>query len=629
MRIFTLVIGVWSLLNFMGCRYIESDKKIPVESFFSKSAKNNFQISPNGQNISFLQSFKGVQNIYITSINSKEATRITTETDRNIINYFWADNNELIFWKEKTWDENLGIYAVNKSSKSVRNLIVPAKMRFRWINQELVNNDEILISLNRRDSSVFDVYRLNIHDCNLRMVAQNPGNISNWFADLDGKIRLAIASDGVNETLLYRANEEDSFKRVLYNNFKTTVKPLRFIKGKKSHIYALSNINRDKLALVEMDLDKGEEVKTIYVHPDVDLDNIRFSEVAGEIAYVDYDTWKPERHYFNRYIEKVHADLRKRLNGDWIRIIDKDAKETRFVIRTYRDDSPGEVYWFSLKEDNLVKLADINSALNGVKLSKMEAISYRANDGKTINGYLTLPIGRSKTNLPLIVMPHNGPSLRNVWEYNSEVQFLANRGYAVLQPNYRGSTGYGKEFWSAGFGEWGGKIQDDITDGVDYLIKKGIVNANRVGIFGYSFGGYCALYGACFHSDIYKCAASYSGITNLFTYLKEVPPYYKPHLQMYYEMIGNPEKRSEYFRAVSPVFHTDKIKGPIFIAQGGKDDRGNVNETNQMVRELKSKNIAINYFLKEKEGHYFKDEQSRLELYRQLEAFFENNLSDN
>ncbi|HWV73109.1 MAG TPA: hypothetical protein VN040_15410, partial [Pseudosphingobacterium sp.] len=304
MRIFTLVIGVLSLLNFVGCRYIGSDKRVPVESFFSKSAKNNFQISPNGQSISFLQSFNGVQNIYITSINSKEAVRITTETDRNIINYFWADNSELIFWKERTWDENLGIYAVNTSSKSVRNLIVPAKMRFRWINQELVNNDEILISLNKRDSSVFDVYRLNIHDCNLRMVAENPGNISNWFADLDGKIRLAVASDGVNETLLYRDNEEEAFKRVLYNNFKTTVKPLRFIKGKRSHIYALSNINRDKLALVEMDLDKGEEVKTIYVHPDVDLDNIRFSEVAGEIAYVDYDTWKPERHYFNKYIEK-------------------------------------------------------------------------------------------------------------------------------------------------------------------------------------------------------------------------------------------------------------------------------------------------------------------------------------
>jgi len=628
MRIFTPIVLLFFLFSICACKYFSAEDKIPLESFFKKSAKGSFQISPNGKYIAYLEPYKGVQNIYVTSLADDQSKRITTELDKNIISYFWADNNELIFWKERLQDDNLGIYAVNWESMSIRNLIVPEQMRFRWINQKPVNKDEMLISLNKRDSSVFDVYRLNIHDCNLQMIAKNPGNISSWFTDLDGKIRLAIASDGVNETLLYREHEGKPFKQVFENNFKTTVRPLRFIDGEANHIYALSNINRDKLALVVIDLKRGEEIKTIYVHPEVDVDNVRFSASAEGVAYIDYDTWKPERHYFNKRIEEIHLDLRKRLDNYWIRVVDKDDAEKRFIVRTYADNDPGAFYLYSLEEDKLIKLADVNPSLNGLKLSRMEPVSYVARDGMLINGYLTIPKNKEKNNLPLIVMPHNGPSSRNVWEYNNEVQFLANRGYAVFQPNYRGSTGYGKAFWSAGFGEWGGKIQEDIADGVSYLVEKGIANPNKIGIFGYSFGGFCALYGACFHNDLYKCAASYSGITNLFTYLKEIPPYYKPYLQMYYEIIGNPEKQADYFRAVSPAFHTDKIKGPILIAQGGKDDRGNVNETNQMVRELKGKNIAITYFLKEKEGHYFKDEQARLALYQQLETFFSNNLGN-
>jgi len=621
MKIFTPVI-LCCLLSLASCRNFNEDERIPIAYFFKKAAKGNFQISPNGEYIAYLQPYKGVQNLYITSLKNDQAIRITTEGDRNITNYFWADNEELIFWKQRLQDDNLGIYAVNRKSLSVRNLIVPERMRFRWVSQRILNNDEMLISLNKRDSSVFDVYRLNVHDCGLKMVARNPGNISNWFADLEGNIRLAIASDGVNETLLYRENEQLAFRPVFENNFKTTIRPLRFINGEPNRIYALSNINRDKLALVVVDLKEGKEVKTIYAHPEVDVNSMRFSSKANGLAYVDYDTWQPKRHYFNRRIEEIHESIRKRLNNYWIRVIDKDDAETRFIVRTYADDDPGAFFLYSSVDDKLIKLADVNPLLNGVKLSKMEPVSYTSKDGLQINGYLTLPIHKAAKNLPLIVIPHNGPSTRDVWEYNDEVQFLANRGYAVFQPNYRGSVGYGKAFWSAGFGEWGGKIQEDIADGVRYLIAKGIANPKKIGLYGYSFGGFCALYGACFHNELYHCTASYSGITNLFTYLKEIPPYYKPYLSMYYEVIGNPEKQADYFRAVSPAFHTDKISGPIFIAQGGKDERGNVNETNQMVRELKSRDVPITYFLKEKEGHYFKDEQVQLDFYQQLEAFF-------
>ncbi len=223
-------------------------------------------------------------------------------------------------------------------------------------------------------------------------------------------------------------------------------------------------------------------------------------------------------------------------------------------------------------------------------------------------------------------MPHGGPDSRNSWGYNSEVQFLANRGYAVFQVNYRGSKGYGKKFWIAGFKQWGGEMQNDITDGVRWLISQKVADPTRIGIYGSSFGGYSALHGLCFRPSLYKCGASYSGLTNLFTYLKDIPPYYRPYLQMYYETVGNPEVDADYFRAVSPVFHTDKIRSPVLIAQGARDPRVNMNETNQFVKELKKRKVPVTYILKEDEGHFFKNAENKLEFYRELEKFLDKNL---
>jgi len=256
----------------------------------------------------------------------------------------------------------------------------------------------------------------------------------------------------------------------------------------------------------------------------------------------------------------------------------------------------------------------------------MTPITYQSRDGRQINGYLTLPPAMKGTRVPVIVYPHGGPSARSKWGFNPVVQFFANRGFAVFQVNYRGSSGYGKAFWSAGFKEWGGKVQDDITDGVHWLIDEGIADPKRIGIYGAGFGGYSALHGACFKSDIYACAASYSGFTNLFTYLKEIPPHLTPYLQMYYEIIGNPETEPGLIKAMSPVFHSENIDIPVFIAQGGRDSRSAVNETNQFVQKLRKRNIPITYMLREEEGRYFRNEENRIQLYRELGDFFEKYL---
>jgi dipeptidyl aminopeptidase/acylaminoacyl peptidase len=461
---------------------------------------------------------------------------------------------------------------------------------------------------------------------NLSLLFQNPGNITKWYSDPAGKLRMAIASDGVNETLLYRDKESQNFRSVLKNNFKTSISPISF-SADNSCIYALSNKNRDKMALVELDCVTGKEHRVIYSNPQVDVSEAIYSVNRDKLIYAGFETWKKERHYLDDTFKAIFKKLEKLLPNTEIVIASSDSLEKKFIVRTYTDRNPGSFYLYSIDDDKLVKLSDVNSSLKVENMAEMKPISYKTRDGLTVYGYLTLPRGMPPQNLPVVVMPHGGPDTRNSWGYNSEVQFLASRGYAVFQVNFRGSKGYGKDFWIAGFKEWGAKMQDDITDGVHWLVKQKIADPSRIGIYGFSFGGFSALHGLMSSPALYRCGASYSGFTNLFAYFKDIPPYFRPYLQMYYETVGNPETDADYFRAASPVFHTDKIKVPVLIAQGGRDPRVNMNETHQFVKELKKKKVPVTYIFKEGEGHVFRNNENRLEFYKKLEIFLDQNLS--
>jgi Dipeptidyl aminopeptidases/acylaminoacyl-peptidases len=602
------------------------DRAIPVADFFSEPERTNFRISPSGKYIAYLGVYEGQKNIFIIHLDDgNRHQRITSETELGVQSCFWANDEELIFTKDKRRD-SLQVFAVNRATLGVRHLMPPSTVKLRWISPSKVIDNGFLISLNERDSSVFDVYRLRTDACHKELVARNPGNIIKWYADLNGELRLALASDSLKETMLYRDSEKEPFRAVVSNSFRNSIMPLGFSGENRSHIFALSNIGRDKLALVEIDMNTGAEVRMIYSHPDVDVSHGGYSTDRGEMSYASYFTWKKERHFLNKQTESVYHKLSQKLDGHELIILDRDTARRRFIVRSYTDKDPGAVYYYDMPRDELTKLVDNNPALNDCQLAEMKPITYHARDGRRIHGYLTMPPKASGKKPPVIVYPHSGPSDRDRWGFNPEVQFFASRGYAVFQVNYRGSTGYGKEFWSAGSKEWGGKIQDDITDGVRWLIHEGRVDSTRIGIYGAGFGGYSALHGACFHSDLYACAASYSGFINLFTYLKEVPPYFKPYLQMYYETVGNPETEPELIKSMSPVFHSDQITIPVFIAQGGRDSWSTVNETNQFVQKLKKRKIPITYILKEEEGRYFRNEENRILFYKELGEFFDKYL---
>jgi len=300
--------------------------------------------------------------------------------------------------------------------------------------------------------------------------------------------------------------------------------------------------------------------------------------------------------------------------------------ESKWVVAAFNDRTEGTRYMFDSNSGALSKLAVINPTLAEQDMAPMKPIQYKARDGLVINGYLTLPLGRDPKNLPVIVNPHGGPWARDVWGFNPEVQMLANRGYAVLQMNYRGSTGYGRKFWEASFKQWGKTMQDDITDGVNWLVADGIADPKRVAIYGGSYGGYATLAGVTFTPDLYAAAVDYVGVSNMFTFMKTIPPYWKPMLDEFHEMVGDPEKDKDLLASVSPALHVDQIKTPLFVAQGANDPRVNKAESDQIVTSLRKRGVQVEYMVKSDEGHGFHNEENRYDFYTAMQDFLDKNL---
>lgn len=626
LRHFKILLFVGLMATLTACKHKAAP--IPIIDFFKTPEKQAYRISPDGKYISYLTPYKDKQNLVIESLINGKEQMATSFTDYSVRgDYFWTYNNQLVFFQDNIADNEIKMFALNIADLKVHQVISQKKVRINMISRNRQEPDIVNVRMNKRDSANFDIYRLNIKTGELNPYLVNPGNITQWYPDADGKIRLVKESDGVDEAILYRPNDNVPFKRIIANNFKTSVKPIAFT-GEASYFWALSNVNRDKSALVEINAADGKEHRVIFSSDDADIQDYGYSKNRRKIEFVSWDAAKPQKHFLDSEISGIYSKLLDELKGNEIDINDRDSAENKFIITTYTDRNPGSYYLYEKKTGKLTKLGDINSTLKQDELCTMDPVSYKASDGLTINGYLTLPLGADKTNLPVVVMPHDGPFSHIGWGYNPEVQFLANRGYAVFQMNYRGSTGFGKAFHSAGFKQVGGKIQQDITDGVNWLISNKIANPKKIAILGGGFGGFSALYGLSFHPGLYNCAIIQHGLINYFTYFKDAPPFLKPLIQMMYERVGNPETDASQFKAISPVFNTAKIRAPLLIFQGARDDRANISELNQFVRELQKQNgnDKVRYFLKQMERSGFRSQANRMEMYAEIEKFLDENM---
>lgn len=601
---------------------------VPVEVLFKNPELTSFKISPDGKTISYLAPFESRLNIFVRPVESDKAVRLTAYKDRDIDYYFWKNSQTLVFLKDSEGDENYRIYSTDLKGQ-VRELASFENVRVNIVDELDHAEDEIIISMNKNNPALFEPYRLNISSGKLTQIASNSdikNPITNWLADNDGKLRVAVSVEKGTEThLLFRNNEEEEFRTILSSNWKDMVAPL-FFDADNKHLICVSNLDRNRTALVRLNPENSSDIEVLFEHDEVDVWWADRSDRTGSLGAVYYITDRKHTVYIDSVWKLVADQVAKLLPGQEIYFNAIDGVDSTFIIRTYSDVSPGDFYLFSRTDNQLEHLANMNPSLEEVQMSAMQPISYPARDGLEIHGYLSLPVGVKANKLPVVVMVHGGPLSRDLWGYKPDVQLLTSRGYAVLQVNYRGSWGYGKEFAQAGFREWGQAMQHDITDGVNWLIDQGIADPKRIGIYGASYGGYAALAGLTFTPELYSCGVSYVGPSNLFTLLENLPAYWEPEKEMMYEMIGHPERDSALLRMISPAFHSERIRSPLFIAQGANDVRVTQIEAEQMVKALEANQVEVVYMLKDNEGHGFRLEENRLEFYRVLCGFLQEYL---
>jgi dipeptidyl aminopeptidase/acylaminoacyl peptidase len=600
--------------------------KIPLRDFFKNPESRGYLLSPDGKTLSYLAPWESRMNIWVRPTAGGEAKRVTSEKDRDIRDYFWKGNDFLVYAQDNKGDENFHMFRVNLKTDEIKDLTPYEKVRANLIDDLAgVSPTDILLEHNKRNKELFDAYRLNVATGTMEMAAQNPGHVDHWVDDHNGRVLAATETDGVNATLLTRPDEKSPFKKVLTTNFREHL-GVQFFTFDNKQLYAASNIGRDKQAIVTIDPANGKETGLVYQNPDVDVDSLAFSKKRKVLTYITYTTWKEQRKYLDPKTEEMFAAVEQKLPGYQVEEASNDLDENQFIFAATSDRTPGSRYLFNTKTSELTKLAEVAPWLKEDQLASMKPIEYTSRDGLTIHGYLTVPLGREPRNLPVVINPHGGPWYRDSWGYDPEVQFLANRGYAVLQMNFRGSTGYGRKFWEASFKQWGKKMQDDITDGVQWLIKQGIADPKRVAIYGGSYGGYATLAGVTFTPDLYAAAVDYVGPSNMFTFMKTIPPYWKPYLDEFYEMVGDPVKDKELLESESPVMHVDKIKTPLFVAQGAQDPRVNKAESDQMVASLKKRGVTVEYMVKDNEGHGFHNEENKFDFYGAMERFLDQHL---
>lgn len=598
---------------------------IPLEDFFRNSPQTAFQISPDGRHISYLAPYRDRMNIFVQPVHGGgQPVQLTHETARSVAGYMWKGNDRILFLKDSGGDENYRLFAVSIEGTGLRGYTDFPNVRTSLIDDLEDTPDEVLIALNRRNPEVFDAYRLNLCTGELCLVAENPGNIQGWMTDREGRLRVATAIvDGVNTQLLYRDSEDEEFRPVLTTNFKETVDFLTFLPH-SNEVLAITNLGRDLTALVRMDAPTCRELEVLYAHPRYDISGIYYSKKQERLLCASVTGRQgPLRHYFDEDYRQFREGLDALFPDHVVGLADSDKEEHDFLLYVGNDRTRGAYYSYR-KGDEPHLIAQLAPWLPQDKMGRMFPIEYRATDGLTIEAYLTLPAGLTldtARNLPVVVNPHGGPWARDTWGFSSEVQFLASRGYAVLQMNFRSSTGYGRQFTEAGYKQWGGDVMRDINDGTRWLIRQGIADPKRIAIYGGSFGGYAALAGVTFEPHLYACAVDYVGVSNLFTFMQTIPPYWRPLLDMLHEQVGDPEADHDLLAATSPALHANRIRVPLLVAQGANDPRVNKAESDQMVAALRERGIEVEYMVKDNEGHGFHNQENRFDFYHAMERF--------
>jgi dipeptidyl aminopeptidase/acylaminoacyl peptidase len=601
---------------------------IPRDLLLGNPARANPHISPDGKKLAWLApDAHGVLQVWVQTIGNGGARAVTADKSRGISNYAWAyDSKTILYGQDSDGDENFHLFGVDLESGNVRDLTPWQGVRAEFVAANPKFATRVLVALNLRNRKLMDVYRIELGSGAVEIDTKNPGDVTGWLADDNLTVRAGIVTtpDGGTE-IRVRDNATAPWRTMMKATMLDQLSALDFTKDGRS-IYLSSSLGRDTARLIQRDLASGHE--TEIAHSDAaDLSYAMIHPTRHVVEAVEFDPGRTHRTVVDSSIQPDFDALAKVADGDF-RVVDRDLADTTWIVSFDSDRAPLRYYWWNRIARKASFLFSTQPKLDASAFAKMEPIEFTARDGMKLHGYLTLPVGVSPRKLPMVVAVHGGPWYRDSWGIDAGAQWLANRGYAVLQVNFRGSTGFGKKYLNAGDREWGLKMQSDLADGVAWAVAQGFADPKRVAIGGGSYGGYAALAGAAFTPDLYRCAVDICGPANLFTLLKSFPPYWEAARHLFFTRVGNPNDSNDtaLLTNASPLFSAERIKIPLLIGQGANDPRVKQAEAEQIVAAIgKHRGIAV-YVLYSDEGHGFVRPENRLDFIAREEKFLADNL---
>jgi acetyl esterase/lipase len=599
-------------------------KTIPLEVLLGNPDKAGPQISPDGTRLSYIAPLNGVLNLWLGTVGG-EFEPITHDTDRGVRAYTWCHNNRhLMYLQDKGGDENWHIYTIDLETGEIID-----RTPFDGVQAEIIAirrkyPNDVLIGLNKDNPQLHDVWRLNLETGDLTKVAENPG-FAAWAIDQDLKVRAAVAPQPDGGMQIVMRDTEDSEWRPFVNygaDDAIIAGPVGFT-GDNTGVYILSSIGVNAARVLLKNIATGEE-EVIAEDPTYDCVNITLEPITRKPQIAWFLKEKVEYLVLDPSIQ-ADIDAIKNVQPGEFGITGRDHADETWLVGFDSDVGPVKYYVYDRNTKRARFLFAHRPELETYELAPMEPFAFTTRDGIEVHGYVSFPLGR-RENLPTVINVHGGPWTRDSWGFDPEAQWLANRGYLCLQINYRGSIGYGKDFVNAGDKEWGGKMQDDVSDAVRWAIEQGYADPERICIYGGSYGGYAALAGATFTPELYKCAIATCGPANLKTFIESIPPYWTPMIAMVKKRLGDPQTEEDFLWSRSPLSKVDNITAPMLIAHGANDPRVRLAETEQITAAMKEKGIHHELIVFDDEGHGFAKPTNRLKFYQLAESFLANHL---
>lgn len=613
--------------------------KYSVSDYFAKPASSAFQLSPEGTYMSYREKDENLKNhVYVKNIQTNDVKRVITEGEELIRGYGWANDSRLIYVMDKGGNEDYHLFAVDVDGANEKELTPYDGVKVNILASLKEDKDHMIISMNKNNPQVFDPYKINIITGEVEQLYENTdiaNPIMGYEFDKDGNLRGFVRlKDGINSEVYY-AVEAGDYKLMKTTKWDDTFSILSFNYASENphDAYVLSNLESDKSKIYLYDLEKDEAIEELFSKDKYDVSSVSLSRKRNwELDYFSYEGEKYQIVPQSKYYKKLHKKLQKEFPDYAFYLTDKTDDESQYLIYVTSDKLYGRYYSYDVAKDEIKLLFDLMPQLNEADMAEMRPISFESRDGVLIHGYITLPKQALEgKKVPVIVNPHGGPQgIRDSWGFNPEAQLFASRGYATLHVNFRISGGYGKAFFRSGFKQIGRKAMDDVEDGLQYVIDKGWVDKDKAAIYGGSHGGYAVLRGLTKTPELYACGVDYVGVSNLFTFMETIPPYWAPYLPILKAVWYDPEvpEEKEIMEEVSPVYHIDKIKKPLFVVQGANDPRVNIDESDQIVQALRDRNMEVPYMVKYDEGHGFGKEENRMDLYRAMMGFLAVHLKE-